>query len=320
MSAGGPPPSDEPRPEGDASTPALSGRGPAVAGPGEPARLARTWPRRATRTDGPPIILVTNDDGLHARGIEALARAVEAEQLGEVWVVAPDRDNSAVSHALTLHVPLRANPHGERRIAVQGTPTDCVYLAAVELLPRWPTLVVSGVNAGANLSFDVHYSGTVSAAIEGTILGIPSIAVSLVHPRRGDFDLAARFGARVARRVLAEGLPPGLTLNVNVPEGQPTAYEMTILGRRPYAHSIDHRKDPRGRSYYWIGGDPADAEDLPGTDCYAVKHGRISVTPLLVDMTDERMREPSALPVDGFEAAPSVEIPRNFRERGDVLP
>ncbi|MFO0726794.1 MAG: 5'/3'-nucleotidase SurE [Myxococcota bacterium] len=276
--------------------------------------------RRATKDQGPPLILVTNDDGIDARGIQALEKAILAAELGEVWVVAPDRDNSAVSHALTLLNPLRAHEESPRHIAVQGTPTDCVYLAAVELLPRWPTLIVSGVNAGANLSLDVHYSGTVSAAIEGTILGIPSIAVSLIHPRRGDFDLAARFAAALAKKVLLRGgLPPGLTLNVNVPDGQPSRYQMTILGRRPYAHSVHQRKDPRGRTYYWIGGDPTEGEDLAGTDSTAVREGIISVTPLLVDMTDERFRDAGkeGLVLDGFEVVGSVDPPQNFRERGD---
>lgn len=250
--------------------------------------------RVKSRLDGPPIVLVTNDDGLHAPGISALAEGLEEAELGEVWVIAPDRDNSAVSHSITLHQPLRARSEARNRWAVQGTPTDCVYLGAIELLPRWPSLVVSGINAGANLSLDVHYSGTVSAAIEGTILGIPSLAVSLVHPRRGDYRVAARFGADLAKGVLeSSGLPPGLTLNVNVPDGDPTAYQLTFLGRRPYAHSVYKREDPRGRPYYWIGGDPADAEDLPGSDCNAVRQGFISVTPLMVDMTDLRLLNPA---------------------------
>lgn len=276
--------------------------------------------RKATRHEGPPIILVTNDDGIGAPGIAALERALVEAAIGEVWVIAPDRDNSAVSHALTLLNPLRAHETSARHIAVQGTPTDCVYLAAVELLPRWPTLLVSGVNAGANLSLDVHYSGTVSAAIEGTILGVPSIAVSLVHPRRGDFDWAARFAASLSRKVVARGgLPAGLTLNVNVPEGQPPGYQMTFLGRRPYAHSVHKRKDPRGRSYYWIGGDPTEAEDLSGSDSTAVRAGIISVTPLLVDMTDDRLRDPQRddLVLDGFTAVDSVVPPLGFKERGD---
>lgn len=275
--------------------------------------------RRATRHQGPPLILITNDDGVRARGIEALARAAVEAQLGDVYVVAPDRDNSGISHALTLHEPLRVLDVRPGWMAVTGTPTDCVYLAAVEVLPRWPSLILSGVNAGANLSFDVHYSGTVSAAIEGTILGIPSVAVSLVHPRRGDFDLAARFGAELGRWVLARGgLPPGVTLNVNVPEGQPTTWQRTFLGRRPYSHAVHVRHDPRGRPYYWIGGDPAAHDDLPGSDCNAIHEGLVSVTPLEVDLTEPRLDEliDGGVRVGGFELVPSVLPPAGFRLSG----
>lgn len=275
--------------------------------------------RRATRHQGPPLILITNDDGVRARGIEALARAAVEAQLGDVYVVAPDRDNSGISHALTLHEPLRVLDVRPGWMAVTGTPTDCVYLAAVEVLPRWPSLILSGVNAGANLSFDVHYSGTVSAAIEGTILGIPSVAVSLVHPRRGDFDLAARFGAELGRWVLARGgLPPGVTLNVNVPEGQPTTWQRTFLGRRPYSHAVHVRHDPRGRPYYWIGGDPAAHDDLPGSDCNAIHEGVVSVTPLEVDLTEPRLEAliDGGVRVGGFDLVPSVDPPVGFRLAG----
>jgi 5'-nucleotidase len=271
--------------------------------------------RIASRNQGPPIILVTNDDGIHASGIVALASAIQEARIGEVVVIAPDRDNSAVSHSITLHHPLRATEHRPGWWAIQGTPTDCVYLGAVELLPRWPSLVISGINSGPNLSLDVHYSGTVSAAIEGTILGIPSLAVSLAHPRRAEYGSAARFGAAIARSVLERGgLPAGVTLNVNVPEGDPQKYQLTFLGRRPYAHSVHKRTDPRGRSYYWIGGDPAQAEDLPGSDCTAVSQGIISVTPLMVDMSDHRMLSGfSPLDVKGWSSEPSASPPSRGR-------
>jgi len=274
--------------------------------------------RRDTQRDGPPIILVTNDDGIFAPGIAALARAATEAGLGEIHVMAPDRDNSAISHALTLHNPLRVVEQKPGWTAITGTPTDCVYLAAVELLPRWPTLILSGVNAGANLSLDVHYSGTVSAAIEGTILGIPSIAVSLVHPRRGSFDIAARFAAELGKWVLAKGgLPPGLTLNINVPEGEPTDWQMTFLGRRPYAHSVHVRRDPRNRPYYWIGGEQAEHDDLPGSDCNAIRAGLITVTPLQVDMTDLRLRDPGedGVVLGGFRAVESQAPPLGFTLR-----
>lgn len=267
--------------------------------------------RIASKDQGPPLILVTNDDGIHATGLITLAQAIRDADIGEVVVIAPDRDNSAVSHSITLHHPLRASEHRPGWWAITGTPTDCVYLGAIELLPRWPSLVVSGINSGPNLSLDVHYSGTVSAAIEGTILGIPSIALSLAHPARGEYEPCARFGAALAKTVLDRGgLAAGLTLNVNFPEGDPRSYQLTFLGRRPYAHSVHKREDPRGRTYYWIGGNPADAEDLPGSDCNAVGHGIISVTPLMVDMSDLRMLGgANGLSIAGFSRENSLMPP-----------
>jgi 5'-nucleotidase len=259
-----------------------------------------------------PLILLTNDDGIWAPGIAALREAMEG--LGEVHVVAPDRDQSAVSHMISLHHALRADAPKPGWWSVQGTPTDCVYLGSFELLGRKPDLVLSGVNAGANLSFDVHYSGTVSAAIEGTLLGIPSIALSLTDPKKGDFALAARFGRKLAEAVLQNGLPPGTTLNVNVPAGQPNAHQRTFLGRRGYAHSVHRRQDPRGRSYYWIGGPPAEAVEVPGSDCTAVARGLISVTPLQVDMTDRSLVRASRyeLSVPGFSEVPPIAAPPEF--------
>jgi 5'-nucleotidase len=245
--------------------------------------------RRATRHQGPPLILITNDDGVRARGIEALARAAVEAQLGDVYVVAPDRDNSGISHALTLHEPLRVLDVRPGWMAVTGTPTDCVYLAAVEVLPRWPSLILSGINAGPNLSHDVHYSGTVAAAVEGTLFEISSIAVSLVDTTNGSYALAAQFTKNLAARVLARGgLPIGTTLNVNVPPGAPTRHQMTYLGHRSYRHSIHKRLDPRGGVYYWIGGMPDQPRDLEGSDCNAVGRGVISVTPLTIDLTNGR--------------------------------
>src|SRR5216683_555425 len=169
-----------------------------------------------------PVILVTNDDGIHARGLQVLADALAA--LGEVYVVAPDREQSAVGHALTLHRPLRVDRVAERKFAVNGTPSDCVNLAVLGLLPEPPVLVAAGVNHGTNLGDDVTYSGTVAAAMEGTLLGVPSFAVSLLG--RGDFrfEVAARFARRLAAWVLERGLPSDTLLNVNVPaplDGEP---------------------------------------------------------------------------------------------------
>src|SRR5499426_894149 len=181
-----------------------------------------------------PVILVTNDDGIHARGLAVLAEALEP--LGEVYVVAPDREQSAVGHALTLHRPLRVDQIGERRFAVNGTPSDCVNMAVLGFLPERPALVVSGINHGSNLGDDVTYSGTVSAAMEGTLLGVPSIAISLVDD--GDLAVAGRVAALIAARVLVEGLPAKAFLNVNVPATPPRGLRMTQLGHRVYTEKI----------------------------------------------------------------------------------
>jgi 5'-nucleotidase len=259
-----------------------------------------------------PLILITNDDGVFARGIEALARAAEA--LGDVVVFAPDRNRSGVSHMISLMAPLRVGEVRPRVFQTEGTPADCVYLAVHGLLDRKPSLVLSGVNAGPNLSFDVHYSGTVGGAIEGTLLGIPSIAVSLTDPVNGSFELAAEFTARIAKTVLERGLPSTSALNINVPGGRPSRYQMTFLGHRLFKHSVHKRDDPRGTPYYWIGGEPAAPRDIPGSDCNAIAEGIISVTPLLVDMTNVRAleQEMSRFDVDGVERAESVAPPRDL--------
>jgi 5'-nucleotidase len=229
------------------------------------------------------LILVTNDDGVQAAGLAALAAALE--DLGEVHVVAPDREQSAVGHALTLHRPLRVEPVGERRFAVNGTPSDCVNLAILGLLPERPVLVVSGINHGSNLGDDVTYSGTVSAAMEGTLLGVPSVAVSHVDPDGEGFAAAARVARLVAARALVEGLPARTLLNVNVPPGRPTGVRLTRLGRRMYSDKAVQERDPRGRPYYWIGAGPPAWEVDEGSDIAAVHAGYASVTPLHLDLT-----------------------------------
>lgn len=241
----------------------------------------------------PPLILVSNDDGIHSDGLAALAAALAP--LGEVVVVAPDREQSACSHALTLHRPLRVNPVGGGRFTVDGTPTDCVNLAVNGILPRRPALVVSGINRGANLGDDVTYSGTVSAAMEGTLLRIPAIAMSQVGRADYDFAPAAEFAARLAARVLEQGLPPDTLLNVNVPEltdgRRPSGVAYTRMGRRRYGDAIVEKLDPRGRKYYWIGGEELDFEQEEGTDFHAVNLGLISVTPIHLDLTNYKSFE-----------------------------
>ena len=233
-------------------------------------------------------ILVTNDDGIHAPGIQSLAEALRT--IGEVAVVAPDRERSAVGHALTLHHPLRATRLGPDIFAVDGTPTDCVNLGIHNLISFKPDLVVSGINRGSNLGDDVTYSGTVSAAMEATLMGIPSFAVSLFTDGEGvHYDTAADFAARLASEVFSRGLPVDTFLNVNVPDlprDELLPSRITSQGRRRYEGGIVDKVDPRGRKYYWIGSGELTFLDLPGTDFHAVSRGHISITPLHLDLTN----------------------------------
>ena len=232
-----------------------------------------------------PVILVSNDDGVHAPGISALATALEAA--GEVWVVAPDRERSAVGHALTLHRPLTADQLGPRRFAVNGTPSDCVNLALLGLLPVRPQIVVAGVNAGSNLGDDVTYSGTVSAALEAALLGVPGLAVSLIQPTGpASYRPAARVATRLSRLLLRDPDRGATLLNVNVPPGQPRGVRLTRLGRRLYSEKVVERQDPRGRRYFWIGVGPPAWEAGEDTDYAAIRSGYVSVTPLMLDLTD----------------------------------
>ncbi|MBI3184116.1 MAG: 5'/3'-nucleotidase SurE [Myxococcales bacterium] len=231
-------------------------------------------------------ILVSNDDGVIAEGLRCLAETMAP--LGEVWVVAPEAEQSAASHALSLHRPLRIKKVRERWFTVDGTPSDCSYLAINHLLKdRKPSLMVSGINHGANLADDVTYSGTVAAAMEASILGVPSIAFSLVSRRQFDFTHAARFAGALAEAVLALA-PSRLLLNVNVPgDEEPKGYAITRLGKHTWGYDVVENVDPRGRKYYWIGGTEYRHEDVPGSDCNAVLKDRlISVTPLQLDLTD----------------------------------
>ena len=233
------------------------------------------------------IILVSNDDGIRAPGIRALEAALSA--LGEVWVVAPDREQSAASHSLSLYRPLRVETIDDRHFAVDGTPTDAVNLAINGIMPQRPDLVVSGINHGGNMGDDVTYSGTVSAAMEGTLLGVPSIAVSLVSHDAVDFAPAASFAARLARAASTRALPRDTLLNVNVPALPADAlrgYRVTRQGKRRYGDAIVEHRDPRGRKYYWIGGDDLGFVPAEGTDCTTVADGYISITPLHLDLTN----------------------------------
>jgi 5'-nucleotidase len=238
-----------------------------------------------------PRILVSNDDGHQSDGLRALVDAVSP--LGEVWVVAPEAEQSASSHAISLHRPLRIRTVRERWYAVDGTPTDCSYVAINHILKlARPQLMLSGINHGPNMADDVTYSGTVAAAMEASLLGVPAIAFSLVTRSRFDFGPAARFAARLAAAALARPLPPRMLLNVNIPAGvEPDGYVVTRLGKHSYGFEVIEKTDPRGRKYYWIGGNEYSHENIPGTDCNAVLDDKlVSVTPLMTDLTDERTR------------------------------
>lgn len=241
-------------------------------------------------------ILITNDDGFYADGIKALKEALKRDN--EVYVVAPDREKSAASHSLTLEFPLRINKIREREYTVDGTPTDCVLVAVHGLLKdRVPELIISGINHGANMGEDVNYSGTVAAAFEGAILGIRSIAISLVGHEDLSFDAAKIFIGGLVRCFPSLRLEPRTLLNINVPNVPPAevaGIAITRLGNRIYRDDIIQNVDPRGKFYYWIGGDRPIWEKGHGTDFEAIEQKRVSITPLHLDLTHyeeiERMR------------------------------
>ncbi|MGQ0810027.1 MAG: 5'/3'-nucleotidase SurE [Nitrospiraceae bacterium] len=232
-------------------------------------------------------ILVTNDDGIASPGIHALAEAMKS--LGDVWIVAPDRERTAVAHALTLHKPLRIQRLKKRVYAVSGTPSDCVNLALAEILSKRPVLVVSGINKGVNLGDDVMYSGTVSAALEGTLLGIPSIALSQEGVDRFRFSAGAAYARRVAHLVLKHGLPEETMLNVNIPDKPASAIKgisVTCLSRRRFENPIVAKVDPHGRTYYWIAGTRISWSRQKDSDHEAIQQGKVSMTPIHLDMTN----------------------------------
>jgi 5'-nucleotidase len=233
-----------------------------------------------------PLILLTNDDGFFRETIQVPFRRLGT--LGRTYIIAPDREKSASSMAITLRQPLRIHHIKPRIWAVEGTPGDCVYFALQKLLPRRPDLIISGINPGPNLGQqDINYSGTVAGALQGTFLGVPSLAVSMLPDARGRFALtfAADVTRRIAEWVLASGLPPGVALNVNVPPPPVKGVKITRLGWKFYDPEIIEKKDPRDSSYYWIGtGTPQRVGDSD-TDVIAAHEGYISLTPLHTDMT-----------------------------------
>jgi 5'-nucleotidase len=232
-----------------------------------------------------PRILVTNDDGYFSPGIEALALALRP--LGDVTIVAPETEASAVGHALTLRRPLRLNTIAPGVFAVDGTPTDCVNIAIAEVLDGPPDLVVSGINKGLNIGDDVTYSGTVAGALEAALLGHQAIAVSLEFSQRGwDFSFAASVAARLARGLLARPLPSRSFLNVNVPHGPARGVRVTVQGRRNHVTRVDRRLDPRGQPYFWIDEAQDRWHPHDRSDYQAIQDGFVSVTPLHPDLTD----------------------------------
>ena len=230
-----------------------------------------------------PLVLCSNDDGVDAPYLVALAARLEA--FADVLVVAPERQRSAASHAITLHKPLRLTELAPRRFSLSGTPVDCVYLAMRRLCDRAPAVVVSGINDGYNLGSDVFYSGTVAAAVEGALRGSAGIACSLAS-RVTAPERAIEFAAAVVRAAIDEPPARGSVLNVNMPGGPCDRYQWTVLGRRRYDDDVAERHDPRGRPYYWIGGGPAGHDAIDGTDCVAIERGLCSLTPMHLDLTD----------------------------------
>jgi 5'/3'-nucleotidase len=229
-------------------------------------------------------ILVTNDDGIRAEGLRALEEAMLP--LGDVTVVAPEREMSATSQSLSLHSPLRVSRVDDRHFAVAGTPADAVILAIHHLLAERPDLVVSGINPGGNLGENVVYSGTVAAAMEATLHGVPAIAISLATRKKLDYSAAAAFAAQLAAKVLEEGLPSGVMLNVNVPRGEVQGVRITRQSQKISQNVIQEQKDPRGRSYFWHDETIDLGQVEADSDYAAILAHEISVTPLQVDRTD----------------------------------
>lgn len=231
-------------------------------------------------------ILLSNDDGVYAKGLNILANYLR--NIAKLDIIAPDRNRSGASNSLTLSAPLHVKRLNDEMFSVEGTPTDCVHLGITGLLEEQPDMVVSGINEGANLGDDTLYSGTVAAAIEGRFLGLPAIAVSLVGNENRYYETAARVAKLLIQRLVVERLPASTILNVNVPDvpfEELKGWEVTRLGRRHRAEPIIKANDPRGRTVYWVGPAGLEQDAGEGTDFYAIRSGKVSVTPLQVDLT-----------------------------------
>lgn len=237
-------------------------------------------------------ILLTNDDGIEARGLKVLEKVVRG-LCKDVWIVAPELEQSGAGHSLTLHRPLRVRKLAARRFAVDGTPTDCVLLAINKILAdKRPTLVLSGINAGANLGEDVTYSGTIAAAMEATLLEVPAIAMSLQILERGKlrWETATKFAGEAIRRLVAQPWPKNTLINVNFPDvaaNKVKGFKVARQGKHKIGDQLSERVDPRGRTYFWIGPTRAEDTGRAGTDLAAVTQGMISLTPILLDLTND---------------------------------
>lgn len=230
-------------------------------------------------------ILITNDDGIHSPGIKALQSALAT--IGRTVVIAPDRDNSAVSHSLTMNRPLKVHKLAEDMYSVDGTPTDCVAVGLKKILPAPPDILISGINGGANLGDDISYSGTVSAAIEGTMYSIPSMALSVGGEIPYDFRAAQQVARCMALKILNNHLPEDTLLNINVPSGQTYGkIRVTCQGRRLWENAIQETLDPRGNTHYWIGGGTPVTDPREDTDVHAFACGHVSITPIQLDLTN----------------------------------
>ena len=243
--------------------------------------------------DKKPLILLSNDDGIRSEGLKILYEKLS--EFADVVVVAPDRERSAVGRALTMHRPLRCEQVDENWFAVDGTPTSCVYIGIHAIMKgKKPDMVIGGINKGPNLGEDITYSGTVSVAMEGALLGIPSIAFSLATFKDFQWESAGNWAKRITQKVLEKGIPENCCLNVNIPnlpENKIKGIKVTRQGKKDYTEKVEVRKDPWGRTYYWIGGEEPNWKAEPGTDYWAIKNSYVSVTPIHLDLTDYKALE-----------------------------
>lgn len=237
-----------------------------------------------------PLILLTNDDGVDSPHLAVMAETLRSRLGARVLILAPERQRSAMSHTITLHKPLRVTERSTDVYAVSGSPVDCVYIGVLKVADRKPDLVISGPNDGFNLGTDVFYSGTVGAAMEGGLRGIPSMAVSVDRNDPDSVPVAARLVSELATKIWSDPLPPGTVLNINVPTGCKSEVRWTSLGKRFYKDDVQERTDPRNNHYYWVGGGIAGIDETQGTDCHAVvSEGVASVTPMQLDLTEKRL-------------------------------